>query len=124
MERHISLAIPYYNNSLYILDALRIAITDNRVSEIIICDDKSHDINILIQLLIKINSNKIKMYQNSKNIGCYLNKIEAISKCTNEWAILLDSDNVIEKNYIDTLYNILEWKDNTIYHPQHKVLLL
>ena len=44
MERHISLAIPYYNNSQYIMDALRVAITDNRVSEIIICDDDSKDI--------------------------------------------------------------------------------
>jgi glycosyltransferase involved in cell wall biosynthesis len=117
MERRISLAIPYYNNSQYILDALRVAINDDRVSEIIICDDHSKDVNVLIQILIKINSIKIKMYQNSKNIGCYLNKIEAISKCTNEWAILLDSDNVIEKDYIDTLYNIPEWKDDTIYHP-------
>lgn len=117
MERHISLAIPYYNNSQYIMDALRVAITDNRVSEIIICDDDSKDILELTQLLIQINSNKIKMYKNGKNLGCYLNKIEVISKCTNEWAILLDSDNVIEKDYIDTLYNIQEWNANTIYHP-------
>ena len=99
------------------MDALRVAITDNRVSEIIICDDDSKDILELTQLLIQINSNKIKMYKNGKNLGCYLNKIEVISKCTNEWAILLDSDNVIEKDYIDTLYNIQEWNANTIYHP-------
>jgi glycosyltransferase involved in cell wall biosynthesis len=117
MDRQISLAIPYYNNSQYIMDALRVAITDNRVSEIIICDDDSKDISKLTQLLIQINSNKIKMYKNSKNLGCYLNKIESISKCTNEWAILLDSDNVIESDYIDTLYNIPEWKNDTIYHP-------
>ena len=62
------------------MDALRVAITDNRVSEIIICDDDSKDISELIQLLIQINSNKIKIYKNSKNIGCYLNKIESILK--------------------------------------------
>uniref|UniRef100_A0A6C0JNP8 Glycosyltransferase 2-like domain-containing protein n=1 Tax=viral metagenome TaxID=1070528 RepID=A0A6C0JNP8_9ZZZZ len=117
MDRRISLAIPYYNNSDYILEAINSSISDDRVNEIIICDDKSNDIDNLENILNKINNNKIKIFKNKTNLGCYHNKIETISKCTNEWAILLDSDNIINKDFIDTLFNIPEWDNNTIYHP-------
>ena len=50
-------------------------------------------------------------------MGCYHNKINTISKCTNEWTILLDSDNIYNKNSIDTIYNIKAWNDDTIYAP-------
>ena len=37
---------------------------------------------------------KIKLYQNTNNLGCYHNKLKSISYCSNDWAILLDSDNI------------------------------
>ena len=52
--RTISVAIPHYNNSQYIMDALLPIVTDDRVSEIIICDDKSNDIDTLKELLHKL----------------------------------------------------------------------
>jgi len=117
MDRKISLAIPYYNNSEYILEAINSSLNDDRVNEIIICDDKSSDLSNLEKILNNINNNKIKLYKNKVNLGCYHNKLNTISKCTNDWAILLDSDNVIKKDYIDTLYNIPDWNENIIYHP-------
>lgn len=117
MDRKISLAIPYYNNSQFIFEAMLPALTDERVTEIIICDDYSHDINNLLELLKNINNNKIKLFRNSENKGCYDNKIETVSKCTNDWAILLDSDNIISSYYIDTLFEIPEWDETIIYAP-------
>jgi glycosyltransferase involved in cell wall biosynthesis len=99
------------------MEAINVSIHDDRVNEIIICDDNSNDIIKLEKIINDINSTKIKLYKNQINLGCYHNKIETISKCTNEWAILLDSDNVIGKDYIDTLFNITEWEKNIIYHP-------
>lgn len=117
MDRKITLAIPHYNNSNFILDAINISINDDRVSEIIICDDKSNDINIVENILNEINNSKIKLYKNEVNLGCYHNKVETVSKCTNEWVILLDSDNVIRTDFIDILFSISEWNINTIYLP-------
>ena len=115
--RSISVAIPHYNNSNYICDSIDPLINDERISEIVICDDKSHDINELEQKLLKYNSSKIKLFKNEVNMGCYHNKIKTISKCTNDWAILLDSDNIYNKKAIDTIYSIKEWKEDTIYTP-------
>jgi glycosyltransferase involved in cell wall biosynthesis len=117
MQRKISLAIPHYNNTKYIQEAISCSLNDDRINEIIICDDKSKDINQLKEILIKINNNKIKLYENNSNLGCYHNKLETVSKCEKEWAILLDSDNIISTQFIDTLYDISEWDIKTIYAP-------
>jgi hypothetical protein len=116
-RRHISVAIPHYNNSSYICDAINPLLDDDRISEIIICDDKSNDINELENIISKYNSSKIKLFKNEVNLGCYHNKINTVSRCTNDWAILLDSDNIYTKKSIDILYDINEWNENTIYAP-------
>jgi glycosyltransferase involved in cell wall biosynthesis len=117
MQRKITLAIPHYNNTQYIEEAIWCSLNDDRISEIIICDDKSQDINQLKEILKKINNKKIKLYENNSNLGCYHNKLETVSKCENEWAILLDSDNIISNKFIDILYDIPEWDIKTIYAP-------
>lgn len=120
-QRFISIAIPHYNNSSYICDAIDPLLNDSRITEIVICDDKSSDIIQLEDIIAKYNNPKIKLFKNDINLGCYHNKINAISKCTNEWAILLDSDNIYFKTCIDILYSINIWNENTIYVPSWAV---
>lgn len=117
MDRKISVAIPHYNNSNYITDALFPLIHDDRIDEIIICDDNSSDYDILNNIINNLNCNKIKLVKNIENIGCYHNKIKTVGFCTNEWTLLLDSDNIMDKKFIDTLYEISHWDDGLIYAP-------
>ena len=114
---YISIAIPHYNNARYIPDTLKHIINDDRVNEIIICDDVSKDLNELENYLTNLNNEKIKLYRNTTNLGCYLNKLESLSKCTNEWCILLDSDNCLNEDTIDILYSLGKWDENIIYAP-------
>jgi len=118
-KNKISLGITYYNNSEYIINAIKPALQDYRISEIIICDDVSTDINKLEHIIKELSNPKIKLYKNQKNLGCYHNKLETISKCSNQWTMLLDSDNIISKEFIDRLYELPEWNTNTIYAPSH-----
>ena len=115
--RKITVAIPHYNNSNFMKDTLEPIVNDDRVSEIIICDDKSSDLENLEKLLKEYNSSKIKLYKNEVNLGSYHNKINTISKCSNECAILLDSDNVIDSTFLDTLYKLEKWDTTRIYAP-------
>ena len=41
--KNITVAIPFYNSFDYIEDAIRIPLFDDRVDEILICDDRSSD---------------------------------------------------------------------------------
>jgi glycosyltransferase involved in cell wall biosynthesis len=102
-------------------ETLESLLNDNRISEIVICDDVSKDIADLETLISTLDCSKIKLYKNAINLGCYHNKIEAVSKCTNEWAILLDSDNIIGTDFIDILFGIDIWNKQYIYTSSNAV---
>lgn len=55
--KNITVAIPFYNSSTYIEDTIRIPLLDDRVDEILICDDFSSE-EEYNSLLDKINSIK------------------------------------------------------------------
>lgn len=112
----ISVAIPSYNNSQFLTETIEYVIKDNRISEIIIVDDASNDEHFKTIQKIKETSSKIKIYKNLINLGVFHNKIKALSLCSNEWAILLDADNIIRKIYIDNLFKE-KFNKNFIYTP-------
>ena len=121
MDRKISVAIPYYNNSKFMHETMTNIIAEPRINEIIICDDKSSDIDILKKIIEEFNTTKIKLFENQKNMGCYHNKINSVLKCTNSWCILLDSDNYIDASYLDKLFEIENWETDTIYIPDRPI---
>ena len=59
---------------------------------------------------------KVKLYRNEKNVGAFHNKHLALEKATNDWCILLDSDNFLPRRYVEVLKST-ELKENTIYNP-------
>jgi glycosyltransferase involved in cell wall biosynthesis len=118
-NRKISLALTTYNRIDDTLLSFNQLLNDDRISEIVINDDFS-DIDIFENLKEKIkslNSEKIKLLRNIENMGVSRNKKEAISLCNNDWVIIFDSDNIIDKSYIDKLYEEEIWYDDVIYCP-------
>jgi glycosyltransferase involved in cell wall biosynthesis len=115
--KKISICIPTWNRYELTIRSIDLVKDDERVSEIVIVDDCSTDDSFL-KLKNYCDSNpKFKLYKNDKNLDCYRNKQKAVSLSTNDWCILLDSDNIIDLNYLDTLYNIGEWDSNSFYLP-------
>jgi glycosyltransferase involved in cell wall biosynthesis len=114
----ISLAISTYNRFQFLQEFL-VGFTDTpNIDEIIINDDCSADYEQLKQLDFP---GKVKIYQNSTNLGALRNKIQAVSLCTNEWVILLDSDNTIGPGFIGKLMEIgngYGFSKKTIYCPE------
>lgn len=93
-------------------------ITHPNVGEIVIVDDCS-DWETWCRILEEtdnINSAKIKLFRNEKNLSCFANKREAVSKAQNEYVVVLDSDNVIGMDYIDAIMN-QSWAPNKILQP-------
>lgn len=114
----ISVAIPHYQRGKKIHLALKNILKDTRVNEIVILDDGSsiEEFKELVKNLSRF-SEKIKLYRREKNLGPFRTKIQAVSLCSNEWLILLDSDNSIFKKYIDTIFQLPTWHKETIYCP-------
>ena len=89
---------------------------DDRVSEIVIVDDNSED-NFWKKVKNYCDGKeKIKLFRNRKNLGCYKNKREAIAQAQNEFVIIFDSDNIMTKDYIDKIFD-REWNENEILAP-------
>jgi len=115
--RTIGISIPTYNRSHMTLESFRDVYDDERVQQITIVDDAS-DWNKWeeLQSLCK-NLDKVKLVRNEKNLDCYANKFVSICHSDMEWNILLDSDNVIDKNYLDVLFSFPAWASKTILTP-------
>jgi len=113
--KKISIAIPFYNRSNLIHEALNNILEDERISEIIIQDDFSSDseFNFISESFKGVE--KIKIKRNEKNLGAYFNKLEAVKSCSGEWVILLDSDNYLFTSYIDSVFKESPWDADYCY---------
>lgn len=116
----ISLCFTTWNRDSLLFEAFRHVVNDERVSEIVIVDDCSQKIDFKVVEAFCESYEKVRLYRNKANVGCYQNKAIAISKAHNEWVAILDSDNIFRPDYLDKLfrYNTQHgWKSNTILAP-------
>jgi hypothetical protein len=114
---NISLAFTTYNSSNYIIEQLKrdyFLLSDQLIDEIVIQDDYSDD---YIKLK-EYSSDKIKVYQNSENLSPLLSRVNLVNNCKNDWVILMDSDNFLEKNCFDKVRG-LELNNETTYCPDY-----
>jgi glycosyltransferase involved in cell wall biosynthesis len=115
--RNIGLAIPTYERDGMLFESFAEVYADPRLTSISIVDDASN-----YELFNRIKTKcaelkKIKLTRQVSNQDCYRNKMTAIMTSPKQWNILLDSDNVLKKEYIDTLFKIPKWEPDTIYTP-------
>ena len=113
----LSLAITTHNRPQMTIKSFGKVLNDSRISEIVIVDDASEieQYEELRRLIKELNSDKILVVRNETNIGMSLNKFTAISRCSNDWVIILDSDNVLDTNYLDAFDSCIF--DVAINHP-------
>ena len=116
---YFSVAIPTFNRYHKIKKTIQILSDNQYITEIVISDDYSSKKNELedFEKIIK-QYPKVKLYKNNINLGPFHNKIKAISYCTNEWTLLLDSDMMIQNSFFELLQNI-ELDKKCIYHSQY-----
>lgn len=118
MPREITLAITHFNRFGYLRECIPQAILeDPRVSEIVVCDDASTDGSYEKIQYYFHQHEKVKFYQNERNLDCYRNKAKAVEHSTNEWVVLFDSDNIFSPRYLNTLFAIPTWEPDLLYCP-------
>lgn len=105
--RKISIAVTTYNRPNTVR-AFEKVLNDERIDDIVVVDDCSNlqSFRKLKENIISLNQKqKIRLFRNNKNLDCYRNKRRAVSLADNESVIVLDSDNVIDKSYLDAIDN-------------------
>src|SRR5687768_14249539 len=115
----ISLTITNYNRFGLLFKSFEKVLHDDRISEIIISDDCSdYDLYKKIVSEAAKHSDKIKVSRTDTNMGCYRNKRRVISLAETEWVVILDSDNTIDRTYLDAIWAQEPWDSKTIYAPE------
>jgi len=114
--KKVSIVIPTYNRAEMLFRSFEQVINHPNVGEIVIVDDVSDDDIYERVFNYCAEQPKIKLFRNEKNLSCFANKREAVSKAENESVIVLDSDNVIGMDYIDTIM-AQQWSPERILQP-------
>jgi hypothetical protein len=115
----ISVAITNFNRSDMVIESFINIINNIFIDEIVIVDDCS-DIDIynkLVTLITALNNDKVKLYRNEKNLKLFKNKYESVRRCTNEWVVVFDSDNILNNDYINIIEKI-DKKEEIMYSPE------
>jgi glycosyltransferase involved in cell wall biosynthesis len=117
-DRRITLCLTNYNRTTMLFESFHGVLNDDRVSEIVIVDD--HSKPAIFEAVQNFCSAypKIKLYRNHENLGCYRNKAEAISKASNEFVVIFDSDNVFTTDYVNSIFAEHAWHRNRILAPE------
>lgn len=121
----LSLAITHYNRYEMVVESFAQVIDDVRLSEILIMDDCSTD-GSYEKLRDHFKGNeKVRVIRQASNRGMLVNKADAVAHANNHWVVLLDSDNIIGKSYLDSLWHMGVYHGppqlypETIYVPEY-----
>jgi glycosyltransferase involved in cell wall biosynthesis len=102
----LTLAITHYNRYDLVQESFSKLLGHSWVEEILILDDTSTD-GSYEKLYIKYAYHKkVKLIRQAQNRGMQRNKFDAVAHANTDWVILLDSDNIIDSDYIDALEKV------------------
>lgn len=112
----ISIAIPYHGDRLkWVSKTVQNVHDIEGLQEIVFTiDPSSYPYDNLIEY--SKSYPKVKIHINDRTLMVFRNKIKAVSMCNSPWVILLDSDNVIDRNYLNIALSTNK-QDNIIYQP-------
>lgn len=113
----ISFCCPTFERYDFTVRCVDNIIDDARISEVVISDDCSMDGSYEALVVYYGGNHKVKIYRNDANRNCYLNKALAIQRAKNNFIVLIDSDNMIDAGYLDTLYS-QQWDKDVIFAPE------
>lgn len=134
-QQKVALCITHYNRVDMLFKSFEKVYGDPRISRIYISDDHSDTAawHALTARVGEMNNSEVARTRHvilanrrGENIGCYHNKAAALRLTTQyggpppEYAILLDSDNVIDTSYLDALGRVPEqyWDGKTLLAPE------
>ena len=120
MEK-VSVIIPMYNSSKYILECLNSVLKQTYKNlEIIIIDDKSTDNSV--DIVKKINDERIVLIEQDKNVGAASTRNEGIKKATGDFICFLDSDDYWKFDKIEKQIDYIKKNDYVFIYSNYNFI--
>ena len=123
-KKYLSVAIPTYNSSKYLLSSINSVKNYEFVNEIIVHDDFSKEKDYENILKIKENLKNeidIKVFRNKTNYGAFINKFLNVKECSNEYVYQLDSDNICASNLNSVFSEIINENQKRFMYLPSKI---
>ena len=109
LQNKVSILIPVYNREHLIEETVKSALAQTYQNiEIIIVDNKSTDDTWSILIKLASQDNRIKIFQNKKNIGPVRNWRRCIDEATGIYGKILWSDDLIAPEFLEKTVPFLE----------------
>lgn len=121
-EKLISVIIPVYNVQEYLIKCIESVINQTYENlEIIIVDDGSTDKSTEICNKVKKNDSRIRVIH-KENGGLSDARNVGIDNANGEYISFIDSDDYVDNNYIELLYNAIKQYDADMSIASHRVI--
>ena len=100
----VSIVITAYNVESYIAKAIESALTQTHkdLEVVVVCDKPTDN---TIDVVKTFNDNRLKVIENAENVGAGLSRRIGIENSVGEYVLLLDGDDWINNDFIESLYN-------------------
>lgn len=110
-----SLCIPTMRRWNFLEKYIPLYLENPFIDEIVLVDETGED---FIEISAKYSSEpKIRVYQNEKRLGPFLNKVKCMKYAKNNWICLVDSDNFVDLDYFNKVNALAPLDDETVYIP-------
>jgi succinoglycan biosynthesis protein ExoO len=115
-KEKVSLIMPAFNAENYVANAIQSCLDQTYENwELIIVDDCSSDSTI--DVIRKHNDPRIKLYELDANSGPGRARNTGLEKCTGEWITVLDADDAICLNRVETFIHVAATTgENFVYY--------
>lgn len=102
MENTLTIAIPVYNRSRFIKEALESALNQTMPTKVIVADNAStaFDFEALVN---SYNSPRLKYYRNPFNLGMMANWNRCIELCETPYVTVLNDDDILFPTYAENV---------------------
>ena len=107
----LSICLPYYETydlTIKLIETLMPQLTDE--TEVILCDDGCNETRL------DVYKDKINITHIKENQGGAKNTNECIDRATGKYVALIDSDDMVGEDYVETLINAINERDEDLIY--------
>lgn len=115
MKPIVSICIPVYNVEKYIQQCIDSILSQTfQDFEIIVVNDASPDGSMNIVKMLASKDSRIRIYNNSENMGLMWTRKEGYIRAKGDYIIFLDSDDTLPPDSLNNLYSAIKDSDSDV----------